>query len=158
MHAKKATLAEVRTGLAVASNQYSRRAHRAADLVRAGVESPRETRLRLLVVLAGLPEPECNVELGDEWFFIGRVDLYLRACNIALEYEGDQHRTDATTFWHDLERTEQLAASGVLVIRVSKEHLRRPREVVRRIHAALVSRGYVGPPPTFGPEWREVFG
>ncbi len=45
----------------------------------------------------------------------------------------------------------------MLVIRVSKEHLRRPREVVGRIHAALVSRGYDGPAPVFGPEWRSAF-
>lgn len=70
--------------------------------------------------MAGLPEPETNVELGDEWFFIGRVDLYLRAWNIAVEYEGDQHRTDARVFGHDLQRYEQLAASGVLVIRVGR--------------------------------------
>lgn len=105
-----------------------------------------------------LPEPACNVDLGDEWCFIGRVDLYLREWNIAVEYEGDQHRTDARVFGHDLERYEQLAASGVLVVRVSKVHLRRPREVVGRIHAALVSRGYRGPAPAFGAEWCQVFG
>ena len=110
-----------------------------------------------MIVLAGLPEPECNVNLGDEWFFIGRVDLYLRQWNIAIEYEGDHHRTDARTYGGDLLRVEELTASGVLVIRVSKEHLRRPRDVVRRVHAALVSRGYLGPPPVFGPEWREMF-
>jgi len=49
-------------------------------------------------VLAGLPEPEGNVDLGGEWFFIGRVDLYLREWNVAVEYEGDQHRSDARLF------------------------------------------------------------
>lgn len=158
VHAKRATLDEVQDGLQRATGRHCRRARRAGELVRRGAESPRETRLRLLVVLSGLPEPECNVELGDEWFFLGRVDLYLRAWNVALEYEGDHHRTDARTYGHDLQRYEQLAAAGVLVIRVSKEHLRRPRTVVHRIHAALVSRGYTGPPPTFGTEWCEVFG
>ena len=155
---KQATLAEVRDGLVGATARQCRRARRAGNLVRAGAESPRESRLRLVIVLAGLPEPACNVDLGDEWFFIGRVDLYLRDWNIAVEYEGDQHRTDARVFGHDLERYEQLAASGVLVVRVSKVHLRRPREVVGRIHAALVSRGYRGPAPVFGAEWCEVFG
>jgi len=155
---KRACLAEVRDGLLAATGPHCRRARRAGALVRAGAESPRESRLRLVIVLAGLPEPACNVDLGDEWFFIGRVDLYLREWNIAVEYEGDQHRSDAKVFGHDLGRYEQLAASGVQVIRVSKVHLRRPRDVVGRIHAALVSRGYRGPAPTFGPEWCEVFG
>lgn len=158
VRAERASLDEVRDGLQGATGQHSRRAHRAGELVRQGAESPRETRLRLLVVLSGLPEPECNVELGDEWFFIARVDLYLRAWNIALEYEGDHHRTDARTYGNDLHRYERLAAAGVLAVRVSKEHLRRPRDVVHRIYAALVSRGYDGPAPTFTAEWVHVFG
>lgn len=158
VRAEQATLPQVQNALCGATGRNCRRARRAGELVRAGSESPRETWLRLLVVLCGLPEPEGNVELGDEWFFIGRVDLYLRAWDIALEYEGDHHRTDATTYGHDLQRYEQLAAAGVLVIRVSKTHLRSPRDVARRIDAALRSRGYDGPAPVFGAEWVSVFG
>lgn len=157
IQANLATYEQVRDALGTATGRNCRRARRAGELVRAKVESPRETRLRLAIVLAGLPEPECNVDLGDEWFFIGRVDLYLRAWNIAVEYEGDQHRSNAKTYGNDLLRFEELSASGVLAIRVSKEHLRQPREVVRRIHAALVSRGYEGPAPVFGPQWRALF-
>ena len=109
-------------------------------------------------MLAGLPEPECNVELGDEWFFVGRVDLYLRAWNIALEYEGGHHRTDAKTHGNDLHRYEELAAADVLVIRVSKEHQRKPRDMVRRICTALVSRGCDGPSPTFAAGWVDMCG
>lgn len=55
-----------------------RMARRAAELVRAGVESPMETRLRLLVVLAGLPEPAPGHTVRDAiggW--IGEVDTGL---------------------------------------------------------------------------------
>jgi hypothetical protein len=38
-----------------------RTARRAALLARDGVDSPTETRLRLLIVLAGLPEPQVNL-------------------------------------------------------------------------------------------------
>jgi hypothetical protein len=58
----------------------------------------------------------------------------------------------------DLLRIKELATAGVLAIRMSKEHLRKPREVARRIHVALVSRGYDGPEPAFGAEWRDMFG
>lgn len=112
----RATLPEVQEALAGVSGRGCGNARRAAELVRKPVESPRETGLRLVVVLAGLPEPECNVELGDEWFFLGRVDLYLRAWNLALEYEGDQHRTDPGTYAKDLTRSEDLTASGVGMI------------------------------------------
>lgn len=153
----RATLPEVSAALAAAQGRDCRVARRAGALVRDGSESPQESRLRLLMVLAGLPEPETNVDLGDEWFFIARVDLYLRAWNVGVEYEGDQHRTDPRIFAKDLKRYEELAASDVLVVRVAKDHLRRPGEVVRRIHTALVSRGYDGPPPVFGQRWREAF-
>ena len=152
-----ATLSEVQAALAAAEGRDCRRARRAAELVREGSESPRETRLRLLMVLAGLPEPECNVELGDERGFIARVDLYLRAWRVAGEYEGDQHRTDPDTYGKDLRRYERIVAFGVLPVRVAKAHLKRPRDVVMRIYDALVSRGYNGPSPVFGPEWCDAF-
>jgi hypothetical protein len=31
-----------------------------------------------MIILAGLPEPEPDVEVGDDWFFSARLDLYLR--------------------------------------------------------------------------------
>lgn len=67
-------------GLVAAAGQtkrrWARRARRAAALVRSGVDSPMETRLRLLIVLAGLPEPEVNHIIRDEqgaWVY--RFDL-----------------------------------------------------------------------------------
>jgi hypothetical protein len=154
---KRAPYEKVRAALHTAVGRDCLKARRAAELVRGRVDSPRETRLRLLIVLAGLPEPECNVELGDELFFIGRVDLYLRAWNVAVEYEGDQHRTNAKQYDRDLGRYEDLAAAGYLTVRVSKEAMRKPRNVADRIYRALVSRGYTGPPPHFGAEWRDAF-
>ena len=153
----KAEYAEVHDALADTVGAHSRVARRAAELVRKGSESPRESRLRLLLVLAGLPEPECNVEIWDEFGFLARVDLYLREWRVAGEYEGDHHRTDPETYAKDLKRHEKLAAFGVLSVRVAKEHLRRPRDVVQRVYEALLSRGYEGPPPEFGAEWCAAF-
>lgn len=54
----------------------SRLARRAAHLVRAGVDSPMETRLRMLMVLAGLPEPVVNhIEYGSNGAWAKRFDL-----------------------------------------------------------------------------------
>lgn len=154
---KKAPYAKVCAALAAATGRDCRTAHRAAELIRDRVASPRETRLRLLIVLAGLPQPECNVSIGDEHFLIAEVDLYLREWQVAVEYEGDQHRTDPRQFDRDLGRYEDLAAAGCLVVRISKVAMRRPRDVVARIHRALLSRGYNGPAPEFGPEWQAAF-
>jgi hypothetical protein len=35
--------------------------------------------------------------------------------------------------------------------------LRRPRDVVRRVHSKLVAHHYEGPAPVFGPEWVALF-
>jgi hypothetical protein len=63
-------------------------------LVRGRVDSPRETWLRLCLVLAGLPMPECSLIVGDNQGPIGRVDLVFLAYKLTIAYEGDQHRTD----------------------------------------------------------------
>ena len=44
----------------------ARAARQAAAYVRAKVDSPMESRLRMLIVLAGLPEPVVNLEVRDE--------------------------------------------------------------------------------------------
>lgn len=152
------TLDEIRRELATATGRGCRTSRRAAELVRERVRSPQETKLRLVTVLSGLPEPECNVDIGDEFFFMACVDLYLRRWGIVMEYEGDQHRTDPRQFHHDIGRYEELTAAGYLVIRFTKVDMQDPRRVATRIYRALVSRGYDGPPPTYGTEWCSVFG
>lgn len=52
------------------------RARAALPLLRIGAESPRESALRVIIVLAGLPEPECNVNIYDsQGRFLARGDL-----------------------------------------------------------------------------------
>lgn len=135
-----------------ASGRGCRALRRAAGLVRARVDSFRETRLRLCLVLAGLPEPRCNVVLGHD----GRVDLLFEKVGLIIEYDGDQHRDRAQ--WNvDLDRDDDFRTAGFATVRVTRDRMRRPRLVVAKIHAQLVERGYRGPAPTFGPEWVELF-
>ena len=132
-------------------------ARRAAGLVRARVDSPRETMLRLCLVLAGLPTPDCNLVMGTHDHPIGRVDLVFKEFGVLIEYEGDQHRTDRWQWNVDIGRYEEFTADGYLVIRVTGAAMRRAREVVCRVDAALRSRGYRGPAPRFSPEWCFLF-
>ena len=115
--------------VAEASGRGSVRARRAAALVRIRVDSVRETRLRLVVVLAGLPEPECNIALGSDEWFIGTVDLVYQKYRVILEYEGDQHRTDDNQWNSDIGRYEEFTDEGWTVIRVSKQRMRYPRSL-----------------------------
>jgi hypothetical protein len=90
----RTTLAELEAYVRGNSGRGCRSARAAVALIRERVDSPRETRLRLCLVLAGLPTPECNIVIGDGNGPIGRVDLVYVAFKIIIEYEGDQHRTD----------------------------------------------------------------
>jgi hypothetical protein len=40
---------------------------------------------------------KCNLIIGDDQGPIGRVDLVYLAYMVIIEYEGDQHRTTATS-------------------------------------------------------------
>src|SRR5438067_13649072 len=52
-----------------------------------------ETRLRMLLVLAGLPRPAAQVSLQDaRGRFLGRPDLYCPGARLGIEYDGATHR------------------------------------------------------------------
>jgi len=117
----------------------SRRLGRAARRIRCGSRSPWETRLRLLVIDAGLPEPEINalVPLGPG-AGSAEVDLVYRDERVLLEYEGDQHRTDLRQWRRDIRKYERLTDCGWRVIRVTADDVvLRPEETIARIRAAL---------------------
>ena len=68
---------------------------RAAGLARAGVDSVQETRVRLLVVLAGLPEPKVNVIMrAEDGEWRRRYDMAYLEWKTLLEYDGRQHAED----------------------------------------------------------------
>ena len=117
-------------------------ARQVLPLLRERVDSPMETRLRLLLVLAGLPCPEVNVHVhGPDGRWLGRPDLVYRAAKIIIEYEGDQHRTDQQQWRNDLRRYEAFSDAGWLVIRVTADDVRhRPAETVARIRRLLAER------------------
>ena len=93
---RRTTLARLHSAVQGYSGRGAVAARAAMKLVRERVDSPRETWLRLCLVLAGLPMPECNLVIGDDQGPIGRVDLVCMAYRLIIEYEGDQHRTDAS--------------------------------------------------------------
>ncbi|MFY0407984.1 DUF559 domain-containing protein [Solicola sp. PLA-1-18] len=134
------------------------RARRAFVLVREGSESVMETLLRLMIVFARLPEPACNADIRDaRGRFVARGDLVLARWKVLVEYDGWQHERDAGQRAHDLRRREDLEAAGWRLVVVTVDDLKDPHRVVRRVHAALTSRGYVGPPPACNTMWTSWF-
>jgi very-short-patch-repair endonuclease len=135
-----------------------RRVRRMLALVREGVESPMETVLRLMIVFARLPEPECNLEIrSGDGRFIARGDLVLTRWKVLVEYDGWHHERDGRQRQRDRERREQLEAEGWRVIVVTSEDMKIKRAVVLRVHAALAQRGYTGRAPVFNIMWTQWF-
>jgi hypothetical protein len=112
------------------------RLRRVVALAEPAAESPMETRLRLLIVLAGLPQPEAQVSLHDAaGRFIGRVDLLYRAARIAIEYDGGLHRD---TLVADNRRQNRLLDAGYRLLRfTAADVLGNPGSVVALVRAAL---------------------
>jgi hypothetical protein len=118
-----------------------RRLRAALELADGGAESPQETKVRLLLVGAGLPKPETQIEFPDLHI---RVDMGWREWKVAVEYDGIQHWDDRHQRSWDIERIALLEAAGWSVVRVSAEMLSRPNAIVERVKIKLRERGAYG--------------
>jgi very-short-patch-repair endonuclease len=156
--ARRVTTASLSAYCARATTRGAEHARRAATYVRERVDSPMETRLRLLLVLAGLPEPEVNRELRDQrGFLLARLDLSWPAAKVAVEYDGRHHLTSAGQWERDIERRNDLTAAGWLLITVTAAGIYRdPEDTIRRVHEALMRRG--ARPRRLRDQWRAHFG
>lgn len=122
----------------------SARAREALPLLSPLAESPQESRLRILLHLAGFPSAEVNVSLFDGRRFVARVDLLFREYGIAVEYEGGHHGADPTQWRRDMTRIGAVQALGIIVERVHADDLRQPRALFDRLAAHLRRRGWNG--------------
>jgi very-short-patch-repair endonuclease len=138
--------------------RQARLARRAARYVRSGVESPMESRARMMLVLYGLSEPVVNVTVRIEGSGRRyRLDLSWPHLRIAVEYEGRQHLTDPDQWRSDLRRREELEAAGWILIMITAEDLYAvPGDTMVRVVAALERRG-VRAPSAVDDEWARHF-
>lgn len=134
------------------------RARRLLRYVREGVESPRETVVRLLLTWSRLPEPECNVDIVDaDGRFVARGDLVLRRWRIVVEYDGWYHERDGRQRQRDVLRRERLESLGWRVVVITAEDLKRPESIPWRVHAALRDVGWRGNAPRTSIMWQRWF-
>src|ERR1700759_1250129 len=115
------------------------RARTSMDLVDAGAQSPKETWLRLVLIRAGLPRPQTQIPVYDDF---GDAAAYLDMgwddVKVAVEYDGEQHRSDRWQYARDVRRSEMIDRRGWILVRVVAGD--RPAEIVRRVHAARARR------------------
>ena len=134
-------------------------ATRAARLVREGVDSPMETRLRLLIVLSGLPEPQVNFKIRDaDGEVLRRLDLSYPEQRLIVEYDGRQHAEAVAQWESDLDRREGFDDSGWKILVVTAKGIyKEPWRTLERVHRNLVERGHRELPSRLSDDWRLHF-
>lgn len=114
----------------------------AIGLADAGAQSPKETWVRLLLIRAGLPRPQTQIPVSDEFGDLTyHLDMGWETFKVAAEYDGEQHRRDRWQYTWDIRRRETLERLGWIVIRVVVGD--RPADIVSRVRAALARRAAV---------------
>lgn len=116
----------------------------ALGLARDRVDSAMETRLRLLLHLAGLPEPVVNYEVRTvDGRLLFRLDLAWPQWKVAVEYDG-RHHVERVEQWNgDLRREAHLReVEGWSILKVvSAGVYGEPAVTVARVAEALRRRG-----------------
>jgi very-short-patch-repair endonuclease len=94
LHARLISMADLQAFVAEHRNAKGiARLRRVIALAEPKTESAMETRLRMLLLLAGLPRPEVQGSIRDEeGCYLGRPDLLYRTQHLAIEYDGGSHR------------------------------------------------------------------
>jgi very-short-patch-repair endonuclease len=115
------------------------RARQAIELFDAGAQSPKESWLRIILIQAGLRRPQTQIPVLDDFGdVVAYLDMGWEDVKVAVEYDGEQHRTDRRQYTWDVRRLEMLERLGWIVVRVVAGD--RPAEVLRRVRAALARR------------------
>jgi hypothetical protein len=140
-----ATIDELRSAVERGGGRRGIRALRGACArIRTGVESPKETEVRLIVVDAGFPEPVTNYTLRDaRQAHVARMDLAFPRYRVGLDYEGDGHRTDRRQFRKDITRGEDVHDLGWRLIRLTDDDLGNgASRLIARLDRQLRARGW----------------
>ena len=133
-----AALGALRSALAAGHVRRGARVARTAlDLVDPRSESPMESWLRVLLVLAGVPAPVVQHVVRDAGRFVARVDLAWPDRRLVVEYDGAHHLGRAQ--WvADLRRREALERAGwTVVVLTAEDVLGRPDDAVHRVASRL---------------------
>ncbi len=114
-----------------------RQCQAALSLMDGGAQSPKESWLRLVLIDAGLPRPLTQIKVTDG-HLVAYLDMGWDGPMVAVEYDGDQHRTDRRQYVKDIRRAEMISRLGWQVTRVINED--RPNVIVQRVRHALARR------------------
>jgi very-short-patch-repair endonuclease len=111
---------------------------RVIDLAEKKTESAMETRLRMLLVLAGLPRPKVQIPIhDDDGRFLARPDMLYSLQRLAIEYDGGNHRDRLVD---DDRRQNRLIGSGLRILRFTAADVYGAPESVADVRRAIAAR------------------
>ena len=141
-----ATQEEMATAVAARSGHRGARKLRLVfAAVRHQVDSPAETEVRMLLVGAGLPEPECGRWVPDATGRLWQVDMVWQAQRVVVEYDGDVHRLKGRVQWrHDEDKRARLREGGWDVVVLTGDALSTTRRWAREDTIARVRKALNG--------------
>jgi hypothetical protein len=115
---------------------------RTLEHVDAGAESPWESLTRLLFVRNGLPRPQTQIPVLDDYgVLVAVIDMGWREYLVGVDFEGAHHWTDLRQRHWDVERFTRLPELGWQDFKVTSRMVRHGSRLLDRVGAALVARG-----------------
>ena len=111
----------------------------ALGLLDAASESPQESRLRVVILLGGIPGVVANLPITTSGGFHYRGDLAFPERKVIVEYQSELHNSPEA-FRADMTRISRLEADGWYVMLVNKDDLDDPAELLQRIRQVLATR------------------
>ncbi|GGO94220.1 hypothetical protein GCM10011584_34750 [Nocardioides phosphati] len=151
------TLARLRQFVGTSRLKGAAAARVAVAFVRERVDSPMETRLRMLFVLAGFPEPAVNLTV-DAGNGRCRYDLCWPDVKVVAEYDGRHHAQREEQWEADLERRELIDDDGWRIrVFVANDLYNTPHLTVERMGRLLRAAGLRDMPRVLRDDWRAHF-
>jgi very-short-patch-repair endonuclease len=120
------------------SGRGCRRVRRAVELADPRAGSQPESRLRVLLALAGLDAVPQFVVSDAAQRFVARVDLAFPELKLAIEYDGAWH-AEPGQFARDRRRLNRLVEAGWTVIHVTAADLHDAPALIARIRALVAA-------------------
>jgi hypothetical protein len=112
----------------------------ALDDIAAGIRSPAEADLRILIKRSSLPEPMFNPRLFAGDIFIASPDCWWPDAGVAGEVDSREWHLSPEDWEQTMSRRTRMSAHGIIVLHFSPRQIRtHPGQVAGAIRSALDS-------------------
>lgn len=140
----KGTLNQLKAAMDAGPRAGVAKLRAAYPLIRQGSSSVLESDQRLLMLRGGLPEPVLDHDVYSETGrFLGCSEIAYPRLRLAIECEGDQHRTDKRQWDRDIEKYQAYAEAGWVVLRMTDRLVHvDPQENLRQIRTMMARAGW----------------